>query len=64
MDGCSLANRRLISRMLEVMPVYVVCTGDPDPEKEIGAETSDDEDAPVTCNDESFAAIAAIRIGY
>ena len=43
----------------------VMCSaGDPDPEKEIDAETSNDEDAPVTCNDESLAAIAAIRIGY
>ncbi|BDA44156.1 hypothetical protein COCOBI_05-3400 [Coccomyxa sp. Obi] len=38
--------------------------GDPPPGKEIGAETSDDEDAPVTCNDESFAAVAAVRVGY
>ncbi|CAL8470138.1 g9680 [Coccomyxa elongata] len=38
--------------------------GDPPPEKEIGAETSDEEDAPVTCNDESFAAVAAVRVGY
>ncbi len=40
------------------------CAGDPPPEKEIGAETSDEEDAPVTCNDESFAAVAAVRVGY
>lgn len=38
--------------------------GDPPPEKEIDAETSDDEDAPITCNDEAFAAVAAVRVGY
>lgn len=40
--------------------------GDPPPEKEVGAETSDDEDkdAPVECNDEAFAAVAAVRVGY
>ncbi|EIE25912.1 hypothetical protein COCSUDRAFT_60922 [Coccomyxa subellipsoidea C-169] len=38
--------------------------GDPPPEMEFNAETSDDEDAPVTCNDESLAAVAAVRVGY
>ena len=52
-----------------VLCIQQTCTsrfvaGDPPPEKEVGAETSDDEDAPVTCNDESFAAVAAVRVGY
>ncbi len=40
------------------------CAGDPPPERKIDADTSDDEDAPITSNDESFAAVAAIRVGY
>ena len=38
--------------------------GDPSPSEHIEAETSDDEDAPITSNDELFAAVAAVRLGY
>lgn len=38
--------------------------GDPPPDKQIEAETSDDEDAPVTSNDEFIAVVAAVRVGY
>ena len=38
--------------------------GDPPPDKVIDAETSDDEDAPITSNDEFIAAVAAVRVGY
>ena len=46
--------------------VYVdhACAGDPPPDVQIEAETSDDEDAQLTCHDEMLLAIASIRVGY
>ncbi|CAK0772863.1 hypothetical protein CVIRNUC_004007 [Coccomyxa viridis] len=38
--------------------------GDPPPDVQIEAETSDDEDAQLTCHDEMLLAIASIRVGY
>ena len=38
--------------------------GDPSPKEQIEAETSDDEDAEITSNDELMVAVAAIRVGY
>ena len=45
---------------------HVACAlaGDPPPDVQIEAETSDDEDAPLTCHDEMLLAIASIRVGY
>ena len=40
------------------------CAGDPPPDVQIEAETSDDEDAQLTCHDEMLLAIASIRVGY
>ena len=52
------------NHMHKVKDVFTPFPGDPPPDKEIDAETSDDEDAPVTCNDEAIAAVAAVRVGY
>ncbi|CAK0772853.1 hypothetical protein CVIRNUC_004006 [Coccomyxa viridis] len=38
--------------------------GDPSPNEKIEAESSDDEDAKITSNDELIVAVAAVRIGY
>ncbi|CAL5218651.1 g354 [Coccomyxa viridis] len=38
--------------------------GDPPPDAQVDAETSDDEEAPQTCHDEMLLAVASIRVGY
>ena len=43
---------------------HAYVAGDPPPSEQIEADTSDDEDAPITSNDELFAAVAAVRLGY
>jgi len=44
--------------------IIVPKLGDPSPKEQIEAETSDDEEAEITSNDELMVAVAAIRVGY
>ena len=53
------------AHVLPAMPELQSCAaGDPSPKEQIEAESSDDEDAEITSNDELMVAVAAVRVGY
>ena len=55
---------RHLHALLAVCERQQCIAGDPSPKEQIEAETSDDEEAEITSNDELMVAVAAIRVGY